>query len=539
MNNKVIVICGDIPEESSGKDIRDNLRLKIDGTEATIDFIYSYLTNKKNADLALKALNEFNAPKFILTNGVYLSQYLGSNGFEVLLIPFFSLHKNDLIKALKDEHLAVVISATFLNSKEHIDKICSFVRDQSPKSIIIAGGLKIWKSFLTVNKIKNYSLDYNTLDKLKADTYFIDAAMQSPVDIFVINERGESTLSRLLNALKSGEDYRGLCNISYKVNGKFVINQIKQEPGNFMDGIIDWSLIPKTLSGAEFPVQAGTGCQMRCAYCDFIHVRDNYLRPSSELIKELGTIPGKVRKVFFTNDNLFFTIKKANELCSEFIRAKLNMNWRAFMRVNVINDETAALMYESGCRECILGIESGDPSILKRMNKGINPDKILSAISSLNKVGIFTQSTFIVGFPGETSLTVQNTIDLINSYETAGPGINHYYLFQFTLLPLSLIFSNEERSKYKIEGYMNDWSHYTMNSKEAAQQMIKISDSVKPEINPVYFETPIIPGLSIKELKQFYFTRNKLMKIQRGLTIEENEKNLWDELERVVLKVKF
>jgi anaerobic magnesium-protoporphyrin IX monomethyl ester cyclase len=539
---KLILICGDIPRDMAGENTMDYARLKIDGHQASAEFLRNYYTENKDTGLAAESVHKGKVHTQILPSGIYLQQYLGKRGYTDLeVIQLFTLEKERLSSLLRKKHLAVIISTSFLTNSVHINEIAQFVKENSPESIVIAGGLRIWKSYLIMQEHEKAEYDKEIHNELIRDTYFIDKTIKTPIDIFIVNNRGEYILVNLLNTLRKGEDYRNMKSIAYYTKGTYLINEIEEEPGGFMDEMIDWGKVPLNMENREFPVIAGCGCQMRCAFCDFIKLRDLQTRSVSSIIEELSTIPisNGIRKVFFSNDNLLINIKRTRELCNAIIDSKLNILWRAFTRVDVINDETAQLMFESGCRECLLGIESGDAGILRNMKKNTTPEKILSAINALNKAGINTLSTFIIGFPGETEETIQNTIDLINSFETSGPGIHSYMLFLFSLFPLSIISSKEERLKFNIKGYMYNWSHATMDSVEAATQLVRIGESVKPEVSPIYWETPSIPGLTIDEQKEFLFTRNNLMKIQRGLLIEEPEDQLWKKLEQIIRKSKF
>lgn len=86
---------------------------------------------------------------------------------------------------------------------------------------------------------------------------------------------------------------------------------------------------------------------------------------------------------------------------------------------------------------------------------------------------------------------------------------------------------------------MYNWTHSTMNSEQAAEQMIRVGELVKPEINPIYWETPAIPGLSIDEQKEFLIVRNKLMKTQHGIPVNDPENKLWQVLESTMNKAQF
>lgn len=541
--SKLILICGDIPRDMAGEQTMDYARLKIDGHQASAEFLWHYYRSDRNAERATELLQNGEVHTQILPNGIYLQQYLSKRGFnDIELIHVFTFEKDRLKKILLEPHLAVIISTSFLTNSVHINEVAEYIKSISPESLIIAGGLRIWKSYLIMKDYEAGEIDDKIKNELIRDTYFIDRTQQTPIDIFIIHNRGEYTLVGLLNALIRKTDFSDMKSLSYYKEGEYIINKIGDEPGTFMDEMIDWRNVRIEKEDPEYPVIGGCGCQMRCAFCDFIRLRELQNRSVSNLVEEIKTIPPNkrgLRKVFFSNDNLLINLKRTREICIAIIQAKLNMRWRAFTRVDVINEETAQLMFESGCRECFLGIESGDRGILKNMRKGTTPERILRAVNALNKVGINTLSTFIIGFPGETEKTVQHTINLINNFETSGPGIHSYMLFLFALFPLSIISSKEERKKYNLKGYMYNWSHITMDSEEAARQMIRVGESVKSEVSPIYWETPLIPGLSIEEQKEFLIARNKLMNIQRGIPVNDIKNQLWEILENTMTKAEF
>ena len=167
---------------------------------------------------------QYNSPAYILANGIYLFQYLTKRGFNVELIQLFSLATEKIIRSLQEDHLAAIISTTFLTSAKHIDEIGNFIKIHSPKTMVIAGGVKIWKSFLTMKQLKNDEVQDEIDEQIKADTYFIDKNAKSPVDIFINNDRGEHTLANLLKKLQAKKSFNNMKNLAFFKNGKYIFN---------------------------------------------------------------------------------------------------------------------------------------------------------------------------------------------------------------------------------------------------------------------------------------------------------------------------
>ena len=101
------------------------------------------------------------------------------------------------------------------------------------------------------------------------------------------------------------------------------------------------------------------------------------------------------------------------------------------MNFNFIDEKLARLMKKSGCLFVKSGIESCDDTILKNMNKPSRVKDYVRAVRALVKYNISMVAFFIVGFPGETKETIENTINAMNSFPCTEQSI-HNFLFQPT-----------------------------------------------------------------------------------------------------------
>jgi radical SAM superfamily enzyme YgiQ (UPF0313 family) len=75
-------------------------------------------------------------------------------------------------------------------------------------------------------------------------------------------------------------------------------------------------------------------------------------------------------------------------------------------------------MKQAGCTEISFGIESGNPDILKEIDKNINLEEALRAIKLTRKAGIITHASFILGYIGETTDTIKDTINFAKKLNT-------------------------------------------------------------------------------------------------------------------------
>lgn len=100
-------------------------------------------------------------------------------------------------------------------------------------------------------------------------------------------------------------------------------------------------------------------------------------------------------------------------------------------------------MKESGCEGVFLGIESGNNQILATMNKIASVEKYLEGIALLKEFDIVTYGSIIIGFPGETGETVQDTIGFIED-----SGLDFYRAQLWYCEPITPI--RKDRQKYQL-----------------------------------------------------------------------------------------
>jgi len=528
-----VVISGDLPMEVLGKEIRRQTWLTVDGIPATLGFLDEYFRNGHQSNGARDAVLHRGQP-FVSLNGPYLCQYLERLGLKVVEVPMFTLYKERLAALLAQRPLMVAISTTFLPFAKQIDAMAAAIKKMAPDTLVVAGGVQIWKSYRHKQLLDAGEITPDIVEHVAEHNYLLDLKRPSPVDVFVVSKRGETTLAELITLLKAGADYRSLNNIAYYEDGAWKLNPIMEHPYNEVS--VDWNRVPTGPTRTYFPIQAGLGCGYQCTFCDFkeLYPKVN-LRPVQSIVNEIRTVPeiDGIRRVYFTDDNLFVSKKRAIELCTALIDSGMNIKWRGMFRLSVVDDEVAAIMAKSGCVEVLLGVESGDPDILVAMTKRTKPGDILRAVGALSKYGVSTKNMLIVGFPGETEQTVRNTVDVLNAYPTDGPSVHRVMFFTFAVLPLAEIASAKNRALHNLRGYGYHWSHNTMDSKRAAELMAWAQDSLKPELSPPYvLEVPEHPGLDIADIKKIYLIRNQIVRAHKLPNPADRERQLWRNLEQ-------
>jgi p-methyltransferase len=258
------------------------------------------------------------------------------------------------------------------------------------------------------------------------------------------------------------------------------------------------------------------------------------LKPPEIFSEEIAALvnTGIVKVIRFTDDNLFLNRKQVEIYCRQILKRAPGIKWTSFIRASSITRDNVTLLKESGCVLAQIGIESGDSRILKEMNKRGTPEMYLEAIDLLNSHGISTQLYIIIGYPGETRETIDNTVALLNQFAHKGPAINQLIVFPFGLIPLSPVYEPAAARKYGLSGYMQHWTHQTMTSEEAIEHALNIYDRVQ-NFHPNYGidEFHQVEGAKLKKLYQL---SAKIHAAEQADEHQDTVNRLWDDLKAVV-----
>jgi len=107
-----------------------------------------------------------------------------------------------------------------------------------------------------------------------------------------------------------------------------------------------------------------------------------------------------------------FTVNRDQvvNLCKLMIQENLGLSWTCNSRVDYVDEEMLQLMGQSGCTYISWGIESANEQILKKAAKGYRLEQAPRALKWAHRAGIKNWGYFIIGLPGETEETIQQTI---------------------------------------------------------------------------------------------------------------------------------
>jgi len=152
------------------------------------------------------------------------------------------------------------------------------------------------------------------------------------------------------------------------------------------------------------------GCPFRCAFCcsETIWGRRVVTRSVQNVIAEVDHMIAMQGARFIVFQDETFGLKRGwlEQFCEQI--AQRDVEWGIQTRAQLCTPEFAARVHDAGCREVSLGIESGSAAMLRRYGKS-TPQANLDAIRTLHRAGLRCRGYFIVGLPGETEFSVDET----------------------------------------------------------------------------------------------------------------------------------
>src|ERR1700747_644645 len=157
----------------------------------------------------------------------------------------------------------------------------------------------------------------------------------------------------------------------------------------------------------------GRGCKSRCTFCLWPQTVGGHryrTRSVGHVIDEIAwaqrAFP-QVKEFFFGDDTFTDDLPRTQAIAREL--GRLGVTWSCNAKANVPRD-TLKVMRDNGLRLLLVGYESGNQQILHNIKKGMRVDVARAFTKNCHELGITIHGTFILGLPGESRETIEETI---------------------------------------------------------------------------------------------------------------------------------
>jgi hopanoid biosynthesis associated radical SAM protein HpnJ len=157
----------------------------------------------------------------------------------------------------------------------------------------------------------------------------------------------------------------------------------------------------------------GRGCPAQCTFCLWPQTIGGHkyrVRSAENVAAEMAYMKKlfpQVREFFFDDDTFTANLPRAREIAKKL--APLGLTWSCNSRAN-LDEDTIRFFKDCGLRLFLVGYESGNDDILKRIKKGVTTDEMRRFTKACHRAGVVIHGTFILGLPVETPETIEQTM---------------------------------------------------------------------------------------------------------------------------------
>ncbi len=245
------------------------------------------------------------------------------------------------------------------------------------------------------------------------------ALAASPAVDFVARSEFDYTIAEVAD----GKPLASIDGLSYREGGKIFHNRERATIENmdalpYVTDVYKRDLVIEDyfigyLQHPYVSLYTGRGCRSRCTFCLWPQTigghryRTRSPQNVADEIRRARDFFPQVKEFFFDDDTFTDDAPRAEEIAR--LLGKLEVTWSCNAKA-IVPYETLKILKENGLRLLLVGYESGSQQILNNIRKGTRIDWARRFTEDCHRLGIVIHGTFIVGLPGETPETIEETI---------------------------------------------------------------------------------------------------------------------------------
>lgn len=277
-------------------------------------------------------------------------------------------------------------------------------RELNPEIIIIAGG--VHATIHSRQLLENFAID------------------------FVAIGEGEETIIELLGALRAGADTDSIKGIAFMQAGGVVTT-----PDRPLLADLDTLPFPKhelfmTPDRTMACILTSRGCPFKCSFCCLyaISKRKYRVRSVDSVVAEvehiIATFPG-ITSIQISDDTFTLNHQRAIDFCKEIVRRNIRIKFTCSARFKPASKELFEWMEKAGFTTIMFGLETGSEKLMHSIHKNITKEDVVRTFEMLKDSSMNVTTFLMVGFPGETFETVEETVRFVKQLQKI-----KYYEFQ-------------------------------------------------------------------------------------------------------------
>lgn len=327
-----------------------------------------------------------------------------------------------------------ILDANYYSYSNH--QICNTINSLSPS---IVG---IYATTMCFNKVRKLAEDIKSTCKdipIVLGGPHLQACQEdftsSCFDYGVVGE-GEITVAELILAFNNDpHDLGNVKGLLWKKNGKAIFNGFRPYheplddfpiPARDMLPPIDKYHLKAMITKLEPATHllSSRGCPYGCIFCNNIFGRKVRYHSAEYVINEVSDLVYNygMKEITFNDDTFLINAERVYEICELIKKNKLKFTWSCLMNVKNVKKELLKAIRDAGCWLIQPGIESGNQRILNSIGKPVNLEEAKMVCAWAKEIGLKVKPSFIIGLPGETEESIEETIKYAISLKTHYPA---------------------------------------------------------------------------------------------------------------------
>lgn len=343
------------------------------------------------------------------------------------------LNIKEIVENLDPNTKYVGITSMFLHEYELLVDLSELIKERYPHITILAGGENVTSLSEQICK-DTTAIDYCVLGEGEAKIIDLLYVLENNLDVSEVdgvryNNNGVPTKTH------SGKRLQTLDNIPWPAWDLIKLENYFSEDLN--SGVN---------RGRSIPMLTSRGCPYQCKFCSAPEMwTTKYVtRSPKDVVDEVEYYikTYNIANIDFHDLTSFLTQKWIKEFCELIEDRNLKFSWQIPQgsRSEVITEETADLLYRSGCRNYTFAPESGSERLIKLMKKKLTVDKVIEAIKIAKRNKMLVDANIIIGTPDEQPSDLWMTYKMI--IKLAFSGIDGIAVMPFGPYPGSEYYNN-------------------------------------------------------------------------------------------------
>ncbi|MHA1250781.1 MAG: B12-binding domain-containing radical SAM protein [Candidatus Helarchaeota archaeon] len=346
--------------------------------------------------------------------GLYISSFLKSKGIDVIFYDF------NIIKNWKKKFYEIIdMQPNFIGLTSNVSNfsntlhLANLIKSFDNRINIIVGGP--YPSCVPEKYLKNKNIDAVCIGEGEYTMY----------DYLFKGDKTDGLMVRKNNKLFKNKSRRYIINLDKLPFPDLTQVNLKKYDNAFQK--------KKPISN----LITSRGCPYNCTFCFHgVHGFKWRARSPKNVVDEIKWQVNElgVKEICFWDDNLTMDLNRAKKIFEMIIREDLNVVFSTpnGIRADKLSKTLLSLMKKAGVWSITLAPETGDPTIIKRIQKGFNLNQVENAIKWCKELDLFLILYFMIGFPFEKLENVLNTLKFIKKVKPDNISIHRFYPFPHT-----------------------------------------------------------------------------------------------------------